>query len=119
MLIKNAILTALITWVLIISTAAGIELYRQEVSVKSFLEYVWGISFAFALVGFLLRGGAATGDTVERTEGVVRSSYNREGYLEADGVDALRGFAFGTVVMLSALVAFGGSLAVLYFSYPS
>ena len=118
MLIKNAIITALITWTLIVAIAAGIVTYRQDVSVKSALEYIWGISFVFAVIGFLLRGGA-TGDTVERTEGVVRSSYNREGYLEEDGADAVRGFAFGTIVMLSALTFFGGSLAVLYFSYPS
>jgi len=119
MLIKNAIITALITWALIVGIAVGIAVYRQDVSVKSALEYIWGISFAFAVIGFLLRGGAATGDTVERTEGVVRSSYNREGYLEADGVDAVRGFAFGTIVMLSSLTVFGGSLTILYFSYPS
>jgi hypothetical protein len=119
MLIKNAIVTALITWALIIAIAVGIAMYRQDVSVKSALEYIWGTSFAFAVIGFLLRGGAAMGDTVERTEGVVRSSYNREGYLEEDSADAVRGFAFGTIVMLSALTVFGGSLAVLYFSYAS
>lgn len=119
MLIKNAIITALITWGLIIAIAVGIAIYRHDVSMKSALEYVWGTSFAFALIGFLLRGGAAKGDTVERTEGVAVSSLNREGYLEADSSDAVRGFAFGTIVMLSALAVFGVSLATLYFTYPS
>jgi hypothetical protein len=119
MLIKNAIITVLITWALIIVIAVGIAIYRHDASVKSALEYVWGTSFAFALLGLLFRGGAAKGDTVERTEGVVVSSPNREGYLEADNSDAICGFAFGTTVMLSALIVFGGSLAILYFSYPS
>ena len=119
MLIKNAIITAMVTWVLIVVIAVGVAFYRHDVSVKSALEYIWGTSFAFALLGFLFRGGAAKGDAVERTEGVVVSSSNREGYLDADGSDALRGFAFGTIVMLSALTVFGGSLAILYFGYPS
>lgn len=113
MLIKHAIITALVTWTLIAGVALGIAFYRHDVSVKSLLEYLWGISFAAAFLGLLFRGGAAKGDTVERTEGVLMSTQNRDGYIQADNDDAVRGFAFGTVVMLSALIVFGGSLAAL------
>lgn len=119
MLIKNAIITALVTWALIIAIAVGVALYRHDVSMKGVLEYVWGTSFAFALLGLLFRSGAAKGDTIERTEGVVEASLDRDGYLKADSSDAIRGFAFGTIVMLSALLIFGASLAILHFSYPS
>lgn len=119
MLIKNVIITALATWGLIVVIALGIAAYRHDVSVKSALEYIWGTSFAFAALGFLARGGAAKGDTIERTEGIEKSSLDREGYREADNADAARGFAFGTVVMLAALAVFGGTLATLHLGYPS
>lgn len=114
MRIKHAIITALITWALVIGVGVGVAVYRHDVSVKSLLEYVWGVSFAAAVLGFLFRSGAVTGDTVERTEGVVKSSQNREGFIRADNDDAILGFAFGTVVMISGLLLFGVSLAILY-----
>ncbi|MEN9404913.1 MAG: hypothetical protein RL091_3616 [Verrucomicrobiota bacterium] len=119
MLIKNAIITALITWTVIFAIAVGIAIYRHDVSVKSLLEYVWGTSFVFALLGFLFRGGAATGDTVDRTEAVLASTSNPKKVLEADSTDAIRGFAFGTIVMLAASIVFGASLAILYYGYPA
>src|SRR4051812_2280854 len=102
MLIKHAIITTLIVWALICAVAVGVAFYRHDMSTKSVMEYVWYVSFAFAFIGLLLRGGAAKRDTVERTEGVVLSSQNREGYLRADAQDAAVGIAFGTIVMLSA-----------------
>jgi hypothetical protein len=91
MLIKNAIITALATCALIVGVAVSVAIYRQDFSVKSVLEYIWGISFVFALAGFLLRGGAATGDSVQRTEGVVRSSYNPDGYFRSTPRSPARG----------------------------
>ena len=114
MLIKHAIITALATLGLIVLIALGIAVYRHDVGVQSLFECIWGTSFGFALLGLLARSGAATGDTVVRTEAIDRTTQNREGYYQADGADAQTGFAFGTVVMLSALVVFGASLAVLY-----
>lgn len=117
MFIRSSIITVLITWGLILAVAVGIAFYRHDVSAKSLLEYFWGVSFAPIIVGFLLRGGAAKGDTVERAEGVVQSSLNRQDHIHADAQDAVVGFAFGTFVMLSGIAAFCGSFAILNFCY--
>ena len=117
MLLKHAIATVVVTWFIIIATALGIAVYRADVSAQSLIEYAWGVSFAVCFLGFLFRSGAATGDTVKRTEGVENSSLSRAGYRQADADDAVAGFAFGTIVMFSALLIFGSSLAVLYFFF--
>ncbi|RXK55980.1 hypothetical protein ESB00_08915 [Oleiharenicola lentus] len=114
MLIKHALITALVTWLIILGAALGLAVHRNDVSVKSIIEYAWGVSFAVCILGVLFSSGASTGDTIERTEGVEKSSLNREGYRQADSQDAVVGIAFGTIVMISALLIFGGSLATLY-----
>src|SRR5882757_8603654 len=110
MLFKHAIITAAVVWGLIIVIALGVALFRHDLSVKSMIEYVWGTALAFTLAGICFRSGAVKGDRIERTEGVVRTSTNREGYIAADNEDAIAGFAFGTVVLFAALVVFVGSL---------
>src|SRR5580658_4747056 len=107
---RNAALTVLVTWALILAAAFGVSLYRHDPGLKSWLEYVWGISFAIAATGALSRVGAVKGDSVLRTEGVIRTSQNRQGYIHADNQDAALGLAFGTIVMLAAGVVFAVSL---------
>ncbi len=114
MLLKNVLITATVTWLIIFAAALGIAFYREDVNPQSIIEYVWGVSFAVSFLGFLFRSGASTGDTIQRTEGVENSSLSREGYRQVDGDDAVVGFAFGTIVMISGLLVFGGSLTVLY-----
>jgi tetrahydromethanopterin S-methyltransferase subunit E len=114
MRVKHAIITVLVVWALIAGVAIGIAFYRHDTALQSLVEYAWGTSFAVAFIGLLFRGGAASGDTVERTEGVVKSSHDRDAYIQADNEDAVRGFAFGTIVMLSGLIVFCASLAALY-----
>lgn len=118
MRLKSAIIVALITWGVIFACALGIGLYRHDTSLKSLFEYVWGTSVAVVLIGILARSGAACGDNIQRTEGVHATSLNREGFIQADNEDAALGMAFGTVVLLAALVVFAGSLAILCLRYP-
>ncbi|MFO1449862.1 MAG: hypothetical protein U1F61_17015 [Opitutaceae bacterium] len=117
MLVRHAIVTAAIVWALIFSVALGLAIYRHDLSSKSYLEYVWGISAACLLLGALFRGGAAKGDTIERIEGVIGASRDRVGYIRADSEDAVRGWAFGTIVLLAAGIIFAASLAILYAFY--
>ena len=117
--IKQAVITVLIVWALILVVAYGIAVVRHGLSVKGVIEQEWGISFAVAFIGFLFRAGALKGDTVERIEGAIRSSPNREGFNQADRQDATLGLAFGTVVMLAGLTVFGTSLATLYLFFPT
>jgi hypothetical protein len=70
MLIKHALITALVTWLIILGAALGLAVHRNDVSVKSIIEYAWGVSFAVCILGVLFSSDASTGDTIERTEGV-------------------------------------------------
>ncbi len=117
MLLKHAIATVAVTWFIIIASALGIAVYRSDLSTQSLIEYSWGVSFAVSMLGVLLQTGASRGDTVERTEGVAKSSLNRDGYQQADIDDAVVGYAFGTIVMTSALLIFASTLAILYFFF--
>jgi hypothetical protein len=114
MLTKHLIATVLISWLAVSGMAFGITVYRHDVSLKSMLEYSWGISGAVTAIGFLARGGAATGTDLLRSEGARDSSWSPKGYLEAESKDLIAGFAFGTIVMFAGLVVFVASLTVLY-----
>ena len=114
---KNTLITSLVNAILIFGVSLGVAVYRKDVSVKSWVEYVWLISMAFACIGLLCRSGAATGDTILKREGVLDTSQNRGGYIESDNDDAYFGMEFGMVVMLSSVFVFFGSLAILHFVY--
>jgi len=117
MRIKSAVITALIVWLIIAAVSLGIAFYRHDLSARSVIQNLWLVSFGIGALGLLFRGGAATGASVEVSEGVASSSQHREQYLQADAEDARAGIAFGTIVMLSALVVFAASLAILYFFF--
>ena len=114
---RDALITAVVTILLTLASGFGIAWYREKPTLLCWVESTWMISIAFAMVGWLCRKGAVTGDTVTRTEAVLNTSHNKGGVLDAENDDVRSGLAFGWVVMLSALFVFGVSLTILKLSW--
>lgn len=117
MLIRHALTTALVIIGSIPAIALVISIYRHDLGMQSWLEYTWMTSIVFSIIGYLCRSGATKGDTVARTEAVMHTSENKDGCIEADNDDAVAGYAFGTVVMLSSLAVLILSLTALNLFY--
>lgn len=114
---RGAILTVLITLIVILGSALGIAIHQENFDPEYLLQFVWGTSAGAAFIGYMFRGGASTGGDVLDHEAVSATSMNRDGYLEADASDAQSGMAFGWLIMIPSLVIFGICLATLLLVY--
>ena len=117
MLIKNAILTALTTILIICAISVGITLFRSDLNWTSWLETCWFVSMGFVFLGYLLRGGPPASRNMEMDLAIRQVTLDPKTFEEIDAQDAVRGVAFGWVVMLSSLAVFGLSLAILVNTY--
>lgn len=115
MLYKHAIITALSVFGLILGTALGISLYRNDPSWRNWVEYAWFVSIVASIIGFYLWKGAGTGPDIAGFETESYTIPNKDKYRDADNDDARVGIAFGTVVMLSSLLVFALTLTTLKF----
>lgn len=113
MLIKNAILSALVTVALILTVALGIAFFRSDLTWTSWLEITWFVSMGSTFLGYLLRGSSASSSHPEMDMAMRKATLDPDTFEAIDNQDGLRGIAFGWVVMLSSLVVFGASLAIL------
>lgn len=111
---RNAWITILVTTAMVLGSALGIAIYRNEFDLENTLQFVWGSSFVMVCIGCFLRVAASSGREVTKKKSFLAASIDREGYEAADDADAYTGFAFGTLIMFSGLVLFCLSLAVLY-----